>query len=257
MERAVQRLRAPARRPDACSPALLLLAMTLLIGADVVLRNVGLGGIAWSNEVSEDILYLVDAAVGALAAAPGPAHPRRHSAARAAAAHRLAARMDRRHHRARLLRSISSGTAQGAGRELPGRRDLDQDAGDAGMVAAGADAVGVPAAGRSSSCSACTGWPRPSGRRARTRCRRHDARGCSTRREGSDPCPGRWPRCCCSAARRCCCSSACRWRSRSSPSTSSAPWLFLGGEAGLAQVVRNSVAVGDELLAHARSRCSS
>ena len=38
---------------------LLLLAMTLIIGADVVTRNVGLGGIPWSGEVSEDILYLL------------------------------------------------------------------------------------------------------------------------------------------------------------------------------------------------------
>jgi TRAP-type C4-dicarboxylate transport system permease small subunit len=38
---------------------LLLLAMTLLIGADVVGRNAGLGGIAWSGEISEDILYLM------------------------------------------------------------------------------------------------------------------------------------------------------------------------------------------------------
>lgn len=38
---------------------LLLLAMTLIIGADVVTRNVGLGGVAWSSEVSEDILYLL------------------------------------------------------------------------------------------------------------------------------------------------------------------------------------------------------
>ena len=38
---------------------LLLLAMALLIGADVVGRNAGLGGIAWSGEVSEDILYLM------------------------------------------------------------------------------------------------------------------------------------------------------------------------------------------------------
>jgi TRAP-type transport system small permease protein len=38
---------------------LLLLTMTLLIGADVLLRNVGLGGIAPSNELSEDIIYLV------------------------------------------------------------------------------------------------------------------------------------------------------------------------------------------------------
>ena len=37
---------------------LLGFAMTLMIGADVLLRNVGAGGIAWSNEVSEYILYL-------------------------------------------------------------------------------------------------------------------------------------------------------------------------------------------------------
>ncbi|HKF12467.1 MAG TPA: TRAP transporter small permease [Xanthobacteraceae bacterium] len=45
---------------------LLLLTMTLLIGADVLLRNIGLGGIAPSNEVSEDIIYLMT-----LLAAPG------------------------------------------------------------------------------------------------------------------------------------------------------------------------------------------
>jgi TRAP-type transport system small permease protein len=38
---------------------LLLLGMTLLIGADVAGRNAGLGGIPWSGEVSEDILYLL------------------------------------------------------------------------------------------------------------------------------------------------------------------------------------------------------
>jgi len=38
---------------------LLLLVMTLLIGADVLLRNIGMGGIAPSNELSEDIIYLV------------------------------------------------------------------------------------------------------------------------------------------------------------------------------------------------------
>jgi TRAP-type transport system small permease protein len=46
--------------------SLLLLVMTLLIGADVLLRNIGLGGIAPSNEISEDIIYLVT-----LLAAPG------------------------------------------------------------------------------------------------------------------------------------------------------------------------------------------
>jgi len=45
---------------------LLLLIMTLLIGADVLSRNIGLGGIAPSNEISEDIIYLVT-----LLAAPG------------------------------------------------------------------------------------------------------------------------------------------------------------------------------------------
>jgi TRAP-type C4-dicarboxylate transport system permease small subunit len=38
---------------------LLLLGMTLLIGADVVGRNAGLGGVPWSGEISEDILYLL------------------------------------------------------------------------------------------------------------------------------------------------------------------------------------------------------
>jgi TRAP-type C4-dicarboxylate transport system permease small subunit len=44
----------------------LLLIMTLLIGADVLLRNIGLGGVAPSNEISEDIIYLLT-----LLAAPG------------------------------------------------------------------------------------------------------------------------------------------------------------------------------------------
>jgi len=37
----------------------LLLVMTIMIGADVVSRNIGGGGVAVSNEVSEDILYLM------------------------------------------------------------------------------------------------------------------------------------------------------------------------------------------------------
>jgi TRAP-type C4-dicarboxylate transport system permease small subunit len=45
---------------------LLLLIMTLMIGADVLLRNIGLGGVPPSNELSEDILYLIT-----LLAAPG------------------------------------------------------------------------------------------------------------------------------------------------------------------------------------------
>jgi TRAP-type transport system small permease protein len=38
---------------------LLLLAMAVMIGADVVSRNVGWGGIAWSGEASENIIYLL------------------------------------------------------------------------------------------------------------------------------------------------------------------------------------------------------
>jgi TRAP-type transport system small permease protein len=45
---------------------LLLLAITFLIGFDVLLRNVGLDGIAASNELSEDGLYLIT-----MLAAPG------------------------------------------------------------------------------------------------------------------------------------------------------------------------------------------
>ena len=38
---------------------LLLLGMAIMIGADVVSRNLGAGGVAVSNELSEDILYLM------------------------------------------------------------------------------------------------------------------------------------------------------------------------------------------------------
>lgn len=39
--------------------AALVLTMALVIGGDVVLRNLGTRGLPWSAEVSEDILYLV------------------------------------------------------------------------------------------------------------------------------------------------------------------------------------------------------
>jgi TRAP-type transport system small permease protein len=39
--------------------AMLLLTMTLMIGADVLLRNLGWGGIPPANELSEDALYLI------------------------------------------------------------------------------------------------------------------------------------------------------------------------------------------------------
>jgi TRAP-type C4-dicarboxylate transport system permease small subunit len=51
----------------------LLLVMTLVIGADVLLRNVGAGGVPPSNELSEDSLYLIT-----LLAAPGLLRQGRH-----------------------------------------------------------------------------------------------------------------------------------------------------------------------------------
>jgi TRAP-type C4-dicarboxylate transport system permease small subunit len=39
--------------------ALTLLAMVVLVTADIVLRNTGYGGFAWANEVSEYALYLM------------------------------------------------------------------------------------------------------------------------------------------------------------------------------------------------------
>src|SRR5215472_1680040 len=53
--------------------ALLLLFMTLMIGADVLLRNIGAGGIPPANELSEDSLYLIT-----LLAAPGLLRRGRH-----------------------------------------------------------------------------------------------------------------------------------------------------------------------------------
>src|SRR5260370_2075063 len=52
---------------------ILLLAMTVMIGADVLFRNIGAGGIPPSNELSEDSLYLIT-----LLAAPGLLRQGRH-----------------------------------------------------------------------------------------------------------------------------------------------------------------------------------
>ena len=62
--------------------------MVAIICGDVLTRNVAVPGlprgIAWSNEISELLLYADDAAGGAVAAARRAAHPRRHPAARPA-----------------------------------------------------------------------------------------------------------------------------------------------------------------------------
>ncbi len=187
---------------------LLLFAMTLLIGGDVLTRNIGLGGIAWSNEVSENILYLLTLLLGAVAAAPGPAHPRRHSASRRAGARSA---------------GCSNGSATCFGFACSvyfvwyGCKVL------AASYLAGAVTIKTlvtpewwllaPCRSRScwwrsSSSSACSASPKASARRAPTRCRSHDL---AVRRSSS-----------CSAARPCCCCSACRSRFPSSRSTSSA-----------------------------------
>jgi TRAP-type C4-dicarboxylate transport system permease small subunit len=43
----------------AAMAASILLAMVILVTADIVLRNVGRGGFVWANEVSEYSLYLI------------------------------------------------------------------------------------------------------------------------------------------------------------------------------------------------------
>ena len=138
------------------------------------LRNAGLGGIPWSSEVSEDILYLMT-----LLAAPWLLRQGQHIRVdillRAVPPRRrLAAGVGRRPSGACLLALLRLVRLDGAGRELPGRRDLHQDAGDAGMVDAGAAAGGVPAARhrvRLSHAPAGAGRTRAA---RRMRCRRHD-----------------------------------------------------------------------------------
>ena len=43
----------------ATAAALILLAMVAVVTADIVLRNIGRGGFAWANEVSEYALYVM------------------------------------------------------------------------------------------------------------------------------------------------------------------------------------------------------
>ena len=89
---------------------LLLLGMAVMIGADVVSRNIGAGGVAVSNELSEDILYLMT-----LLAAPWLLRQGQHirvDIILRALPTRVAwaAGMGRRHRRLCSAASISSGT---------------------------------------------------------------------------------------------------------------------------------------------------
>ena len=60
---ALSALRQVARRRWPWLGCAILLAMMLIIVADVALRNIGVpglpGGLAWSNEISELMLYLI------------------------------------------------------------------------------------------------------------------------------------------------------------------------------------------------------
>ena len=119
---------------------LLVLAMMLIIVADVGLRNLGGRGLPWSNEASEDILYLVTLLAGPWLLRQGQ-HIRVDILLRA-----LPARF------AWQLEWVSDllGLAcclyfvwygwQGDGCELPDWRRQYQDVGHARMVAAGAGA---------------------------------------------------------------------------------------------------------------------
>ena len=175
MERLSRGLRPPARRPDgaACLSA---------AGHDADDRRrrraaatSALGGIAWSNEVSEDILYLVTLLSAPWLLRQGQ-HIRVDIVLRALPA-RLGWLLEWLGDMLGLACSLYFVWygCEGAGGELHGRRGQDQDAGDAGMVAAGAAAGGLPAGRHRVRLPHAPAEPAPSGRRARMRCRRHEA----------------------------------------------------------------------------------
>ena len=117
--------------------ALLVLGMTLMIGGDVVFRNLGIGGLPWSNEVSEYILYLVTLLSAPWLLRRGSAYPGRHSAAGAAGAAGLRARVGGRRQRfglRTLFRGLRLARRRG---QLCGGRGQPEDPGPAGVVDVG------------------------------------------------------------------------------------------------------------------------
>jgi hypothetical protein len=122
--------------------SLLLLAMMLVICGDVFLRNVAVpglpAGIAWSNEISELMLYLLT-----MLAAPWLLREGRHIRVdivlRVLAAEAgVCLRVDRRRARPRLLPVDGLVRRRGAGAQLRVGGAVDQDAGDARVVVHGA-----------------------------------------------------------------------------------------------------------------------
>jgi len=111
---------------------LLLLAMTVMIGADVLFRNIAPEGFRRATN------YRRTASISSPFSqpppvAPGAPHPCRHRAARRAAAPRLASGVGWRRRRARLLPALCVVWPACRGRELLRRVCLHQDACVAGM----------------------------------------------------------------------------------------------------------------------------
>ena len=192
-----------------------------------------------SNELSEDILYLMT-----LLAAPWLLRQGQHirvdiilRALPPRAAWLLEWVGDMR--RSRSAVSTSSGTAAHHHGELLSRLDQHQDTGDAGMVDCSRRCRSPLSCSASNSFSACIGLPTAElGVRddAVSRLETASHRRCAHEHVLADGIAA--------AARRLDRAAAHRHAgraSRSSRSTSSAPVLFLGGEAGLLQVARNSV----------------
>jgi len=118
-----------------------IFTMTVMICADVLLRNVrlipGVYGLAWANEISEAMLYLVTLLTAPWLLRQGQ-HIRVDIVLRAVPhAPRLEFRMDRGCDGARLLRGHRLVRGGRHHEELYVGRALHQDAGDAGMVDAG------------------------------------------------------------------------------------------------------------------------
>ena len=91
--------------------ALILLAMVVIVTADIVLRNLTRGGFIWANEVSEYALYLMTLLTAPVAVAARPAHPARSRARDAAGAGGLAHRGGQRRRRASACASCWCATA--------------------------------------------------------------------------------------------------------------------------------------------------
>ena len=126
--------------------ALTLLAMVVLVTADIVLRNLTRTGFPWANEVTEYALYVIT-----LLTAPWLLRRGQHVRidlvlSRGAAARRVADGSGRRRARVPGLPRDGALRLPHGGRERPARLDHHQEPGVPGMVAAGAAAAVLCAA---------------------------------------------------------------------------------------------------------------